>query len=89
MIKDHIKKIDDSIKSYTKEFIFMMDEMLDKYHQDQWMVFDSVGITKDDYRKMVFTKPDFIRALNFYLKDRKIRTPNMETINIQEKEICH
>jgi stalled ribosome rescue protein Dom34 len=66
-----IQKLDDSIKDCTKEFIQMMDEMLERYREDESIVFDSVGITKKDYYRVCFTKMQFLKALDFYLKERR------------------
>ncbi len=71
MIRNLIKNIDDSVKDCTKEFILMMDEMLDRYSEDKDMVFESVGITKKDYYRVCFTKMQFIKALDFYLKETR------------------
>lgn len=73
MIRNLIKNIDDSVKDCTKEFILMMDEMLDRYSEDEDMVFASVGITRKDYYRVCFTKMQFIKALDFYLKERNRR----------------
>jgi hypothetical protein len=71
MIMKFIQKLDDSIKDCTKEFIQMMDEMLERYREDESIVFDSVGITKKDYYRVCFTKMQFLKALDFYLKERR------------------
>jgi hypothetical protein len=77
MIKNLIKILDDSVKDCTKEFILMMDEMLERYAEDERMVFESVGITRKDYYKMCFTRMHFIKALDFYLKENR-RSVNRE-----------
>lgn len=95
MIGNWIKQIDDSMKQHTKEFIFMMDEMLDKYCSDEWLVFENVGISKNDYHQMSFTKDNFRRALNFYLKENNSMKDHIESQeridSIKEKgeTICH
>lgn len=79
MINEMIKTIDSSIKSTTYLFINMVDEMVDKYGEDSWIVFDNIGISKDGYNIMNFRHDNFRKAINFYLKEKsRIEEENID-----------
>jgi hypothetical protein len=47
--------------------------MIDKYGEDSWIVFDSIGISEKDYTEMNFKPDNFRKAINFYLKEKSTK----------------
>jgi hypothetical protein len=73
MIHGMIQAVDSSLKSTSYIFIDMIDEMIDKYGEDSWIVFDSIGISEKDYTEMNFKPDNFRKAINFYLKEKSTK----------------
>jgi hypothetical protein len=73
MIHGMIQTVDSSLKSTSGIFIDMIDEMVDKYGEDSWIVFDSIGLSEKDYTEMNFKQDNFRKAINFYLKEKSTK----------------